>query len=419
MGNQISNCTCRSMEKIRSNQTRIIKNITILIVIAFILLILLVHIDHQPNYNFLKTSSSSSAALTYADSTAAKCDIFTGEWVPDARAPYYTNRSCRAIHEHQNCIKYGRPDSEFMKWRWKPDKCDLPAFDPHRFLEVVRGKTMAFIGDSVGRNQMQSLICLLSKVEYPNDVSSSPTHEEHFKRLIYLNYNFTLVFRWSPFLVRSEERRDTDGPTNTGLFNLYLDEADKAWTTQIDGYDYIILNAAHWFTRTAVYYENRRLIGCRYCQFPNITDLPITYGLRRAFRAAFRAINGKKNFRGVTFLRTFAPSHFENGLWNAGGNCLRRRPFRSEEINLEGMNLDLYMIQLEEFRAAQRFGERKFRLLDITPAMLLRPDGHPSRYGHLPDENVTLYNDCVHWCLPGPIDSWADFLLHMLRMEAQ
>ncbi|CAI0451216.1 unnamed protein product [Linum tenue] len=49
--------------------------------------------------------------------------------------------------------------------------------------------------------------------------------------------------------------------------------------------------------------------------------------------------------------------------------------------------------------------------------MLLRPDGHPSSYGHLPDANVTLYNDCVHWCLPGPIDTWSDFLLQTLRME--
>ncbi|RVX06459.1 Protein trichome birefringence-like 19 [Vitis vinifera] len=49
--------------------------------------------------------------------------------------------------------------------------------------------------------------------------------------------------------------------------------------------------------------------------------------------------------------------------------------------------------------------------------MWLRPDGHPSRYGHWPNANVTLYNDCVHWCLPGPIDTWSDFLLEMLKME--
>ncbi|KAF2313740.1 hypothetical protein GH714_013083 [Hevea brasiliensis] len=78
------------------------------------------------------------------------------------------------------------------------------------------------------------------------------------------------------------------------------------------------------------------------------------------------------------------------------------------------------MLLIEEFKIAEMEGKKrglKFRLLDTTQAMLLRPDGHPSRYGHWPHENVTLHNDCVHWCLPGPIDTWSDFLLEMLKME--
>ncbi|KAK7381145.1 hypothetical protein VNO78_33671 [Psophocarpus tetragonolobus] len=93
-----------------------------------------------------------------------KCDIFSGEWVPNPEGPYYTNTTCGQIHEHQNCMKYGRPDSEFMKWRWKPYECELPIFNPFHFLEIVRGKSMAFVGDSIGRNHIQSMICLLSRV---------------------------------------------------------------------------------------------------------------------------------------------------------------------------------------------------------------------------------------------------------------
>lgn len=93
-----------------------------------------------------------------------KCDLFTGEWVPNAEGPYYTNTTCDAIQEHQNCMKFGRPDTGFLKWRWKPDECELPIFDPYKFLELVRGKSLAFVGDSVARNHIQSLICLLSRV---------------------------------------------------------------------------------------------------------------------------------------------------------------------------------------------------------------------------------------------------------------
>lgn len=151
-----------------------------------------------------------------------------------------------------------------------------------------------------------------------------------------------------------------------------------------------------------------------------MTDLTKFYGFRMAFRTAFRAINSLENFKGVTFLRTFAPAHFENGLWNQGGNCVRTRPFRSSETALDGDNLEFYMVQMEEFRTAERQARKKgkrYRVMDTTQATLLRPDGHPSRYGHWPHQNVTLYNDCVHWCLPGPIDTWNDFLLHMLKME--
>lgn len=92
-----------------------------------------------------------------------RCDLFSGEWISNPEAPYYTNTTCWAIHEHQNCMKFGRPDLGFLKWRWKPKECDLPLFDPFEFLEIVRGKSMAFVGDSVSRNHVQSLICLLSR----------------------------------------------------------------------------------------------------------------------------------------------------------------------------------------------------------------------------------------------------------------
>ncbi|KAM3286334.1 protein trichome birefringence-like 19 [Capsicum chacoense] len=346
---------------------------------------------------------------------AERCDIFNGEWVWNPDAPYYTNTTCTEIHEHQNCMKYGRPDSDYLKWRWNPNECELPIFKPYQFLDLVRNKSLAVVGDSVARNQMQSLICLLSRVEYPVDISDNP--DQSFKKYKYATYNFTLAIYWSPFLVSTKEV-EADGPCHTGLYNLYLDEADEKWTTQIEGYDYIILNGGHWFARCSVYYENNQRVGCRYCGLPNVTELPAAYAYQRAFRTSLKAINNLENFKGVAILRTFAPHHYEGGNWNEGGDCARTRPYRSNETTLEGQNLEQYRIQVEEFKAAEKEGKMKgkrFRLLDTTRAMLLRPDGHPSKYGHWPNENVA--NDCVHWCLPGPIDSWADFSFHMFKME--
>ncbi|XP_010029466.2 protein trichome birefringence-like 19 [Eucalyptus grandis] len=92
-----------------------------------------------------------------------KCDVFVGKWVYRPDAPtYYNNETCYAISDQQNCMKFGRPDTEFLKWRWEPEGCELPPFDAAEFAEMARGKSIAFVGDSLGRNHMQSLSCLLS-----------------------------------------------------------------------------------------------------------------------------------------------------------------------------------------------------------------------------------------------------------------
>lgn len=249
------------------------------------------------------------------------------------------------------------------------------------------------------------------QVEFPIDASYVP--DDYFRRWNYSTYNFTLAAFWTPFLVKVE---DPAGP----LFKIYLDEVDQKWTTQIEEFDYVIISAGHWFSRPGIYYENRRIVGCQSCNINNITNLPKAYGYRKAFRTSFKALNGLKNYKGTTFLRTFAPAHFENGEYNSGGDCVRKSPFKRNQIVLEGNDMEYYKAQVEEFRAADRLGKSrglKFRLMDLTRAMLLRPDGHPSRFGHWPNENVTMFNDCVHWCLPGPVDAWSDFLLQMLKME--
>ncbi|KAJ4973261.1 hypothetical protein NE237_006435 [Protea cynaroides] len=342
------------------------------------------------------------------------CNVFKGEWVPFPEGPYYTNETCGEIYDHQNCLKFGRPDTGFMKWRWKPSDCELKRFNPVWFFKIVRGKTMAFIGDSLARNQMQSLVCLLSHV--PVEATYLPNGKG--KRFLYTDYNFTIIFFWSPHLVKTTEDR-SKGPVPFPLVNLFVDEFDDAWTTQVHMLDYVIISAAQWFWRPSMFYENGRRIGCFACNNKRVRDLTLFYGYSRAFRTAFRAIYGDKNFNGITFLRTYSPGHFDNGAWNEGGTCTRTKPFRSNEKKLEGHERDFYSTQLQEYRTAESEGMKrglKFRLLDTTHAMLLRPDGHPGPYGHPPEEHRTI-SDCVHWCLPGPTDTWNELLLHLLKLE--
>ncbi|XP_022759344.1 protein trichome birefringence-like 19 isoform X2 [Durio zibethinus] len=348
-----------------------------------------------------------------------KCDVFKGKWVPHPQGPYYTNETCRLIIDQHNCMKFGRPDSEFMKWRWKPDDCVLPLFDAAQFLEMVRGKSMAFVGDSVGRNQMQSLLCLLADVAYPEDISDKLSADtNYFKRLFYADYNFTLATFWSPFLVKSRDA-DPDGHSYNSLMSLYLDEADEAWANEIENFDYVIISAGQWFFRPLLFYNKGQLVGCHKCN-GNITSLTRYSAYRMAFRTAFRTLLSLKNYKGTTFLRTFSASHFENGDWDKGGSCARIRPITGQEMKLEEFNMEFYLTQVEELRTAEKEGKTTgltFQLLNTTEIMWLRPDGHPNSYGHSMNRNATV-NDCVHWCLPGPIDTWNEFLLYLMKRDA-
>ena len=92
-----------------------------------------------------------------------KCDMSMGKWVREPKGPVYTNTTCPTLPDFKNCQKHGK-DPGHLYWRWQPHGCDLPRFSPDRFLAAVRGKRLAFIGDSLARNQMDSLLCLLSQV---------------------------------------------------------------------------------------------------------------------------------------------------------------------------------------------------------------------------------------------------------------
>lgn len=104
-------------------------------------------------------------AFCYATDNKRKCNLFIGDWIPHPEGPVYTNDTCDWIEGHQNCMKNGRPDTAYLYWRWNPRDCELPQLNPGRFLELMRDKAWALIGDSISRNHVQSLICVLSKVK--------------------------------------------------------------------------------------------------------------------------------------------------------------------------------------------------------------------------------------------------------------
>ncbi|MED6114214.1 Protein trichome birefringence-like 26 [Stylosanthes scabra] len=414
------------LKKQNKNQVNVNVNVNVLIKLAVscLLLGLAIHFlysDSSHSHQDLlraatnQTQTATNNNVDEQEEEEEKCDLFVGDWVADTSAPLYTNESCLLIEDHQNCMKNGRPDSDFLYWRWTPRACGLPRFSPTKFLHIMRDKSWAFIGDSISRNHIQSLLCILSQVEAAEEVY----HDEEFKSKIWKfpSYNFTLSVIWTPFLIKADIFEDSNGVSSSEI-QLHLDTLDQKWTHQYQNFDYAVIAGGKWFLKTAIYHENSTVTGCHYCPGKNLTELGFEYAYRKALRQVFDFLTNSSNKKVTVFFRTTTPDHFENGEWFSGGYCNRTVPFEGDQVRLSDVDSILRGVELEEFeKVAAELGDR-VRLLDTTRLSLLRGDGHPGPYRQLQpfakDKNAKIQNDCLHWCLPGPIDSWNDILLQML-----
>ncbi|CAI8617374.1 unnamed protein product [Vicia faba] len=377
----------------------------------------------ESDFTHSNITDHSSPSSSYAEKNffyQNQCDYSKGDWIKDTSSPLYNDTTCGMMKEGRNCIKHGRPDSDYLYWRWKPSECYLPRFEPHTFLQLISNKHIAFVGDSMARNQLESLLCMLATVSVPNLVYQNGD-DNKFSKWYFSSYNVSVSLYWSPFLVQGIEKSSTR-PNN----ELYLDLVDEKWAKDMDQMDMIVLSVGHWFLLPAVYHEGDSILGCHYCPGLNYTDMEFYDALRKALRTTLHSIidrreNDKSKGFDV-FLTTFTPHHFE-GDWDKAGACPKTKPYRNGEKEVEGMNGEIRKVEIEEVVAAKVKGSEngrfRFEILDVTELALLRPDGHPGPYMNpfpfFDGAHEHVQNDCVHWCLPGPIDTWNDIFLEMIK----
>uniref|UniRef100_A0A1D1XV47 Diacylglycerol kinase n=1 Tax=Anthurium amnicola TaxID=1678845 RepID=A0A1D1XV47_9ARAE len=375
--------------------------------------------------NYPSLSPPAGGPSPHRGRAPAQCDYSVGRWVRAAGGPLYNGTSCAIIKDGQNCMAHGRPDTGYLHWRWRPRGCTLPPFDPDAFLPLLRGRHLAFVGDSMARNQLESLLCLLATAS-PPDLIYHDGQDNKFRRWRFPSHDATVSVFWSPFLVRGLEKSPAAGLDHN---ELYLDAVDERWASELGSIDMVVLSVGHWFLHPAVYYEKAGdlVLGCHYCPQLNHTEVGFYGVYRKAFRTALHAaLTRHVGDRGrLVVVTTFSPAHFE-GEWDKAGACPKTEPYAEGERAVEGMDAEMRRAQLEEVAAAAKkakaAGVVAVEAVDVTGMALMRPDGHPGPYmyafpfaGGVPER---VQNDCVHWCLPGPIDAWNEVLLQVARRWA-
>ncbi|CAI9761762.1 unnamed protein product [Fraxinus pennsylvanica] len=346
------------------------------------------------------------------------CDYSNGKWDPTNLGPLYNGTTCGTIKHGQNCMVFGRPDKDYLYWKWTPKECKLPRFDPKTFLQLLENKHIAFVGDSLARNQLESLLCLVATASSPNLFYTDG--EGKFRKWNFPSHNMNISIYWSPFLVRGIEK------TLENNFNtLYLDSVDERWASDMDHIDILVLSVGHWYLHPAYYHYGDSVLGCHYCQ--NCTEIGFYDVFGKALNTTFQTVIERRGSDPggseiSVVLTTFSPAHFE-GEWDQFGACSKIKPYDETEKKLEGMDLEMRKVELERVNfaklKAEKFGNIRFEALDVTKLALLRPDGHPGPYMNpFPFANGIadrVPNDCVHWCLPGAIDTWNEILLDVIK----
>ncbi|KAE9584816.1 hypothetical protein Lal_00024207 [Lupinus albus] len=310
------------------------------------------------------------------------CNIYEGNWVQDNSYPLYDSSKCPHIEKEFDCLKYGRPDREYLKYRWQPHNCNLPRFDGKSFLTKFKGKKIMFIGDSVSLNQWQSLICMLhSSVPQLRILEKGVAPITNYT---FQDYDVSVIVFHSTHLV------DIVNRTNGRILKLDSIYNGEIWKEM----DVLVFNTWLWWYRTGPKQP------WDYIQIGNkiIKDMDrmeaFKIGLTTWAKWVDTNVDTKKT---KVFFQGISPQHYHGTEWNKpeATNCAKETiPITGSTYSI-GLPTSSHVLQ-----DVLNTLTKPVQLLNITTLSQLRKDAHPSSY------NAFRGMDCTHWCVAGLIDTW-------------
>ncbi|XP_031110219.1 protein trichome birefringence-like 33 [Ipomoea triloba] len=341
--------------------------------------------------------------------TEKDCDVFSGRWVWDEEnRPLYEEHDCPYLWRQVTCQGHGRPDREYLHWRWQPHACSLPSFDATMMLESLRGKRMLFAGDSLNGGQYISMVCLLQRA-IPHDHAKSFVGNESLAIFTAKDYNVTIEFYFAPFLLEASTSR------------IVRKDSMNANGQHWKGFDIIVFNTYVWWMTDATV----KLLqsGSLDDEKKDIIKVSPEEAYRMAMKNMLKWVEENMDPKKTrVFFTSMSPLHPRSIEWGGdpNGNCYNETtPIK--DLNFWSITTKKSIMEVIK----QVFSESRVPItfLNITQLSSYRKDAHTSIYKTQwnpftgKDEIAnpkTTYTDCTHWCAPGLQDTWNELLFAKL-----
>ena len=278
-------------------------------------------------------------------------------------------------------------------YRWQPDSCDLIPFSEEDFCLGLNGKNIMFVGDSINELWHYSILHALGIRENLSDTEGIGKGKQRCPK-----HKICEKYYPKPLLLHHV--------TNHFLELVHVKRISRDWKDEINNFGIIILNSGTWMVNPVAIHHLKTI---------EVTDNMFAAYMRRT--ATFL----RNNYNGVVIFRTNYPGHPNCHQYDGPLKEPLPRPYpkRWQKYNWES-------IFSRNAKATGIFKRSGAVILNVEPMTSLRPDGHvsvwhPKNYiwngtsatKTTSEENTAV--DCLHYCIPGPMDTWTVLLINLLN----